>query len=708
MTYREDRLILSKLSRNKKAVAPILAGIGRGLASAGKSAGRVAVSAKNSIGTKLSKTAAETAASIPPEAMVGAGAGAAGTAAVMAAATPSAPQQQQPQANQPTIIIQQPQQKTTDESGKSKGMWAALAERFASKPQTTDKMPFSELFILLMSIAMGGVMYKVSGGDIMLILPALIPILGFIIIILLLYSGRYKYWGWIGSIIMILLISATAYGCTTHTAPYLGGAYASGKLSLEFKGAAQTGEEVASSTMKDAIDSFKKSYKQSMAAATGQRIEGDVDQTVKEEIGIEILEPYLPNDEKLTLKEAKNAEVTARIKAFDPKKQTLVTLSCYMKEPDSLGKVMTTTSQEGPDPNPGTKFTIKKDKLSGYNFDNEVTCYPRPTTCGNHIITISADSDHLRTDAQLINYVMDSELYEKKLQAYAEANREDIRSESQLNSVIQKIYPELAASNSISDKGVIKVLMATQKAPVIPVDKDTALALRVGVENMKQGWIMGINSVIVTIPEFFVPQQDACDAWSKQGGTLILKQDVIESLNMKQLVTGEQKLFPSCRLVPNKAEELLEPRPATFLVAVDYNYMLRKEYKLEITNETGGKECVTAATSTGTNSTQSSKGAIIDSALPDAIKACEGKKIGDQCQQTGYCSQMSYGLSCVPQCLYYASKGLTGLTSSYNCITPQDSCDSATIKKTSCKIPWLSGSWTCCIPKDGTATRAVA
>ncbi|NQU78369.1 hypothetical protein HQ545_01230 [Candidatus Woesearchaeota archaeon] len=573
------------------------------------------------------------------------------------------------------------------------------------------KPPIFSIIVIIASLLIGLLIYKSysdSGTTNLAILLA--PLAGAAIGMFLLGFIGQKSGAAMG--IGMLLVFASVYGCATQTGPAAAAAWQAGKFGDFIIEAQDQPEQLASRGLSTLIEDTLSSYKSQMAMATGEKIDGDVDEQVKEEVGVEILPPYLPNPKKINEDETGSLEFSARMKGFDPKTEIQLRARCGLQTQAEATDIRRVWREAGsvPDFETGVQQNIRPATFNGYNFDQEITCYPQISECGKYVITLNAEADRLRTDAQMINYIIQKDVLDTRLRHYADSRNQEIRSESQLHSAIQAIYPgQLGNYKSVSQKGAIKVVMGTQPVPLIGVDDNTDLKLRIGIENTQDGWIRGINSVKATIPGYFEPIPEFCQNWELQGGLLILGQEYIDRVNFGEVVKGQQKIFPSCLLTPTGDYELTEPTEATFLVAVDYKYLIQEEYELDVRNQTGGV-CRTQTSNTGTGSAQQSGAQQtstqqnqpvvyekLKSVLPQsepARAACEGKPQGYNCAIQSACTEYSGQMVCAPMCIHKAV--IEQIDSAYDCVTPMESCAPNTIIGESCTTSFSQLSFKCC------------
>jgi hypothetical protein len=312
----------------------------------------------------------------------------------------------------------------------------------------------------------------------------------------------------------------------------------------------------------------------------------------------------------------------------------------------------------------------------------------------------------------MINYIIDDNILKEQLHEYAISFDKELKSESQVQSAMKQIYKgQLGSVRSVSDRGAIKVVMAASPLPLIGIDPsaDADFKFRAGIENMRKGWVTEVNQVRIQIPGFFTPRAERCRGWTYEQGWLTLSEEYLRTANFKEKSTGEQKIFPSCMLIPSGTYEFTEPTEATFLASVDYNYIVQQEVPLEVRNATGGicRETAPMGGSSGSLTSQVEERREAEQAAQEAreeeafirdMQRCENKNEGDTCATNKFCLSMSGGLVCVPNCMYYSEKGEQGLTSDYDCTRPASACQAGTIKSQfSCSAEWLGSGWVCCI-----------
>lgn len=495
--------------------------------------------------------------------------------------------------------------------------------------------------------------------------------------------------GLVASIFIIIMFTAPS------------AAYAFSNVNLDFLqkkgGDVSSASKTSISTM---VQDFQKTYQKQMAMATGQYIEGDVDQTVKEEVGVEILDPYIMNPSKIN--EGELLEISARIKGYDPKADMHIATACHMQTSDAASKVTTTT---GPNMNPGDAQDRQPKNFTGTNFDKEITCYPKISSCGKYVVTLSSQADNLRTDAHMYNYIMDKDTLEKELLEYAKSKDTKLTSQSQIETAKAALHTEIGTYKSVSEKGAIKTVMMTEKTSLIGIDSSTKIKLVSGIENAKDGWVMGVNKVEITIPSYLKPDNEYCKGWTLSGSKLTLSADTLNKISFKETTKGQQKAFPSCLLILNSGTEMLtEPAMATFLMLVDYNYIVQKTYNVEVRNSTGGTCTAKSTSSTSSSSSSSSKPLTKEDiqlmkGVVNAYNACKSKASGDSCGTSEYCTKYGEVVLCAPECEYDGANSLQGLNSNYGCNEASSDCKEGTSKSISCQSQYIPGAPYCCETK---------
>ena len=452
------------------------------------------------------------------------------------------------------------------------------------------KPPIIAIILITLALIAGGLLYQsFQGSDATqeTQMRALIPVIMFVagIVAVKFIPGPIpKIIGWI-----VLVLSF--YGLLVMTAPHLYAAVVSGELMHSTERSAAAAEEQSTGILQQAMDT----YHRSIAEATGQRLEGDVDETIKEEVGIKLLDPYYPNPDAINEDQLEFLEIAAQAQGFDPKTPLIAIPVCHAQTSQAHRERQreTATASIRLNTNPGHQQPMIPDRaIEGMNFFEDLTCYPDLQGCGDYVVTLSVRADHLRTDCQMRNHLIDKDVLKQKLTAYFKSYDERPRSQEEQYAAVNQMYgQELGSYRSLSQKGAIKVLMATQPVALIGVDSTTFLNFRSGIENAMDGWVTNVTYVNVTIsPPHFVPVTSACRGWdwNQQTSTLALSSQYLRTANFRELNRGDQRIFPSCRLEPNGHADLTDITEVNFLAAVDYDYIVQKEHNLQVRNETGG------------------------------------------------------------------------------------------------------------------------
>jgi uncharacterized protein YeaO (DUF488 family) len=479
-------------------------------------------------------------------------------------------------------------------SGNS-GLFSKLGSGGASSG-SEQKNPWGTVILIILCALGAAFVFYTSDADFFNVWPALISFALFIVgLLFLLFTKGNR--GIIVWLVIIIIFALALYFFATRTVPLvIGAVQASGGIGSFTREVVSEGESETTKASTSIVEDIRSSYRRQIAVATGERLDGNVDNSIRDEVGIKILPPYLPNPKKITQPEIPTLEFSSRIKGFDPKTPIHVGAKCHIQSREEADEsALSHANRGGPRTALGDEQSIRPDSFEDYSFDREVTCYPalEVSACGDFVITLSAQADNLRTDARMINYIISEEVLKTQLMEYAKSKDIEITSEGQVASAINELYRgELGDFRSVSDKGSIKVIMTTVPVPLIGVNPDAQLdfKLRVAVENALDGWIRGINSLEVIIPEYFSPLPEFCRGWVLNGNILSLSSDSLSRINFDELDRGAQKVFPSCLLVPSGDYELTEPTEATFLAAVSYNYLVQEQFDLEI-RDADNQEC---------------------------------------------------------------------------------------------------------------------
>jgi chemotaxis protein histidine kinase CheA len=405
-------------------------------------------------------------------------------------------------------------------------------------------------------------------------------------------SARYR--GWTNLLVVLLAIALFAAGVfmfISATLPHLVAAWESGSL-ME---TAEEAEAAGKTGILKLAEDFKTSFDKQMSMATGQYIQGEVDPQQKDDIGIKILDPWV---QSITdIREGEPAEVRARVVGFSPVNPIQVAASCHMqtkKEATDISREKISRAGKGPNIDPGEQQPVIPESFGGHTFDKSITCALGIEACGDYVATISAQADNIKSGARMSNYIMDAEALETYVKEYALEQDTQLVSAEQISSAIGAVAKsqgwQVGDYRSFSDKGAVKVVMVTQPTQLVGVGQYTDLPLRVGVENMMDGWITEINTVEVIVePDLaeFEPVEGFCKLWKKEGNKLILDATYLKETEFRDVAKGKQKIFPSCFLKPLSSFE--EPQELFFRANIDYNYILQKEHNIKVKTKTGEK-----------------------------------------------------------------------------------------------------------------------
>jgi hypothetical protein len=510
-------------------------------------------------------------------------------------------------------------------------------------------------------------------------------------------------------------------------------AYAMDGLTAIQTGSAQKDiAQAAQSTQKGFAETLKNtiaSYEQRVAIATGQHVKGNVEK-VKEDVGIEILDPWLPNPKVVREKEiimdktyteaipkeyGSTVSIGARVKGFDSKTPIHIGAACHYQTMSDASRIRLT---KGPNMNPGKALFITPRNASGMAFEESFSCFIPSLGPNSYYVTLSAQADHLRTDGQLRNFVMDNAVLQQEILNELKSKETQLKSDTAVFAAMKKMHPEVVDPISVSQKGAIKVAMATQQIPIIPIDpkKTTQLKFMAAIENVRKGWVMGVNKVEITLPPVFEPKPGYCTGWEYKDGKIKLSSQYLKNADFKSKSKGQQKVLPACFLVLKQVSlDLDQPKEINFLAMVDYNYIVQKQYQLEVQDEKGSSKPRTSSTALastssggGTTTKASTKKATWTTSggaawFQATVDACKGKSAGQRCgkDSKGFCTSFSGTLSCSPQCVYYALAGEQGLDTKYDCVAPASDCGSGTTKSFSCNTEFdKETDFACCIPKE--------
>ncbi|MFQ5475018.1 MAG: hypothetical protein ACE5DM_04235, partial [Candidatus Nanoarchaeia archaeon] len=367
---------------------------------------------------------------------------------------------------------------------------------------------------------------------------------------------------------------------------------------------------------------FQKTYSQTQKGIKGENIEGEVnEETRKLFIGVEFQDPLLGNKKKFDPDTDKTLEITARIHSYGYKSSVPVTMSCFGSSTDVIQK-----TNEFIDPGRFSLATIRPESFSENVFiPEDVKCIYNPASSKNQVIALLARADNFRTDAYVENNFIDKESLRNRLERYALDTRRGLDTSAAVRSAVASI-PEYEGVPqkvmSFSDNGPATLLLATDDFPVIGIDDEATITLKVAVENkvtsvgspkQTHGRIEKVNSISVIIPAGLAPASVGCEAWSQQGKTITLSGGALAEFNakVKKIKKDEQERFPDCALVMTDRETLLlkpdRPNPAAFTGSVDYDYAVQRTFSVKTTQKKTSSSGSASTSSVKTTNTKTSE-----------------------------------------------------------------------------------------------------
>jgi hypothetical protein len=559
-----------------------------------------------------------------------------------------------------------------------------------------DKPPVISALLALASVVSGAWVIKTGGTEAVGAALAF-GLLAAAIILMVIAKGKT---GWMSTflwILIVILILATVYYGLSRSLPYI-----QNKMSI--KDVVTDTQTASSKGISKAYNDLRANWQKNIDLASGNRVEGEVDPTAQAEpTGISILPPYFPNVKTIRKNEMNSLEVRARVKGFAPKEKMKVNVVCSLQTQEQATNLSKLSSITGFDLYPGLKQAVNPESFEGdLGFERDISCRPKPDDCGKYVVTITAESDNLRTDSKLYNYVISNSVLRQKLEDYAKYKGQVLENTAQMEAALKnEIFKGQigdASAKSKSDKGAIMTIIETSKLPLIGLDENTDMTMRVGVENTMAGRLLSINKLEVTIPEFLdikTPAADNCPEWIQTGSVLTLPPEYFQKINLLEMVKPNQRVFPGCHLIPKYNYDITEPTQATFLAMVDYNYVVQEKYDIDIKNETGGACAKKTSASTQTGYTPQEQ-----TQIQTAVNACTGKAAGDSCSTNMYCAvRQGVGMMCLSICDYTAQRSMSGLNPAYGCYNSPTYCRDGTIKDLSCADTFLPGYNTCCMGK---------
>jgi hypothetical protein len=228
----------------------------------------------------------------------------------------------------------------------------------------------------------------------------------------------------------------------------------------------------------------------------------------------------------------------------------------------------------------------------------DVKCDFTATNNTDQTIVMSGTA-RFNTDAFIENYFIDKASLTSRLQTYAADNSRTLDNQEEVALAVQSI-PEYSGIPtrvvSFSDQGPGLLVMATSSFPLIGIDDQSTVNLKVAIENKLptsvpkkpdlNGRIRQINSLEILIPNGLQKASSGCEDWQQQGNKLILADAKRNSLNneLKNVKKSNQLKIAECMLIMADKDLLLSkldrPNPAEFVGSVDYDYEVQKRFNV--------------------------------------------------------------------------------------------------------------------------------
>jgi len=213
-----------------------------------------------------------------------------------------------------------------------------------------------------------------------------------------------------------------------------------------------------------------------------------------------------------------------------------------------------------------------------------VTCKFTPIQAGTNEVTIEAIANNIETSAELENYFIDKETYLTKKRVYEDQHNIILETNDEAMSALFSGYKKAI---SMSEAGHLKLIIATNANPVIPIDDKTFLTIILRFENTEDGLITGVNYIKLKLPEGFKPSPNCLEAgWAQEKDELVFSQSKLSIYDFTNIKKGMQTGVPSCQIqIDNKNKILInptQPNLAKFKAKISYNYKvaLKKEIKV--------------------------------------------------------------------------------------------------------------------------------
>jgi hypothetical protein len=348
-------------------------------------------------------------------------------------------------------------------------------------------------------------------------------------------------------------------------------------------------------------EDFATSFERNIAVATGQNIEGDVDEQ-SAPAGIELLPPFMgEQDQRLTMSELPYLSINARVRGTSPVDDITVTTVCHVQPESEAREYWTAETRSdtgGFRQQAGEEQPVRPASVSGTRFEKAVTCRPSGLSCDRYLATMTSQADGIVTNARLTNYFISMDALEEALLGDAEYNRHlyegRIPAEMVRQATISRLFPETSgdAPVSISSQAPIMALISTMNEPLIGLateEEENEFLIYTGFENLQSGWVATIEEVELDMPEDFAPVEDFCEGWTQEDNKLTLNPETYSGNVLLRVTRGMQKTFPPCLITNIAAGAYSSPVQKRFFLKIDYSYKVQEEYELDIRPDDGGR-----------------------------------------------------------------------------------------------------------------------
>lgn len=325
-----------------------------------------------------------------------------------------------------------------------------------------------------------------------------------------------------------------------------------------------------------------------------KELETDVDRTVEDYIRFELKHPYLANRKEIDSFE-EEINFGARIELDSPKYPINIESKCYFEYSDKNGTKKNITG-------------IMKDNFVSQGGDGGVSvlqnkqygpfdllCYLpeqgkaqilQDSKKGDATMKIISVASNLQNTAELKQYFLNKEKLNVDIESYAKSKGTALKTESQVQSAILQIYPEISTTYpnrkviSKSLPGFVSPVIKITENYIIPYEPGQRVLMQLAIQNNDNGKVTKISQFKFGLPPGFVSQ---CAKQYDSEGNYIL----IGSIKYDKISRDKQLVLPTCFM---QTQNLLQTIPIinnnpvaiTFYANIVYDYQLEFSHSFRV------------------------------------------------------------------------------------------------------------------------------